>query len=66
MTELAREYGTGLYELAAEEKKEQDWLEQLTQLQACMKEHPELVRLLGNMSLSREERTSVLDSVFRG
>ena len=66
MTELAREYGDGLYALAAEEKIEQDLLTQLKTLQRCFHEQPDFVRLLGNMSLSKDERVKILDSVLRG
>lgn len=66
MTELAREYGEGLYALAVEEKLESELLEQLRTLKTCFKAEPDFVRLLGNMALSREERLSILDNALRG
>ena len=66
MTELAREYGDGLYLLAEEENLSREFLEQLLSLKSLFREQPDFVRLLGNMSLSKEERVNILDSVLRG
>ena len=66
MTELAREYGDGLYLLAEEENLSREILEQLLSLKSLFREQPDFVRLLGNMSLSKEERVKILDSVLRG
>ena len=66
MTELAREYGDGLYALTEEEKINEEVLEQLLSLKALFREQPDFIRLLGNMSLSKEERVKIIDSVLRG
>lgn len=66
MTELAREYGEGLYALAVEEKLEQELLEQLAAVRDCLKQEPDFVRLLSNMALAKEERLSILDNALRG
>ena len=66
MTELAREYGDGLYLLAEEENLSREFLEQLLALKSLFREQPDFVRLLGNMSLSKEERVKILDSVLCG
>ena len=66
MTELAREYGDGLYALAAEENISAEILSQLKVLARCFREQPDFVRLLGNMSLSKEERVKILDTALRG
>ena len=66
MTELAREYGDGLYALAQEEKIAADVLPQLETLKQCFKEQPAFLKLLSNMSLSKEERVGLLDGAFRG
>lgn len=66
MTELAREYGEGLYALTEEERISQAVLEQMQTLRALFREQPDFCRLLGNMSLSKEERVKILDSVLRG
>jgi len=66
VTELAREYGDGLYALAEEENISKEILEQLLMLKRLFHEQPDFTRLLGNMSLSKEERVKILDSVLRG
>ena len=66
MTELAREYGNGLYSLAMEEQQETEWLEQLKLLKQCFREQYDFIRLLGNMSLPKDERIAVLDAALKG
>lgn len=66
MTELAREYGEGLYELAVEEGKAEEILRQLRQLDGIFAEQPDFFRLLSNRALSVQERLGILDNVLRG
>jgi F-type H+-transporting ATPase subunit delta len=66
VTQLAREYGDGLYLLAEEENLSREFLEQLLALKSLFREQPDFVRLLGNMSLSKEERVKIIDNVLRG
>ena len=66
MTELAREYGDGLYALTEEEHISQQVLDELLALQTLFREQPDFCRLLGNMSLSKEERVQIIDRVLRG
>lgn len=66
MTELAREYGDGLYALADEENLTAEVLEQMQALKACFREQPDFLRLLSNMSLSKDERVQILDGALRG
>ena len=56
MTELAREYGDGLYALAAEEHIADDVLAQMQTLKDSFKENPQFLQLLSNMALSKAER----------
>lgn len=66
MTELAKEYGDGLYALTEEENISAEVLKQLRSLKSLFREQPDFLRLLGNMSLSKEERVHILDGVLRG
>ena len=66
MTELAREYGDGLYALCAEEKLDTRALEELAQLKAVFRQERDFFRLLSNLSLSKEERVGILDRALRG
>ena len=66
MTEFGREYGDGLFELCSEEGLDEEVLAELETLNALLKEQPDFVRLLMNMSLSREERLNIADQALRG
>lgn len=66
MTEFGREYGEGLYALCAEEHIEKDVLEELLSLCAAFDENPDFLRLLSNMSMSKEERVDIADKALRG
>ena len=66
MTEFGREYGDGLFELCAEEGLDEQVLGELECLRILFKEEPDFVRLLMNMTLSRDERLKIADSALRG
>ena len=66
MTELAREYGDGLYALTEEENISKEVLMQFIELKKLFQSQPDFIRLLGNMSLSKEERVQIIDRVLRG
>lgn len=66
MTELAREYGAGLYELATEENIREEIHEQLKVLLESFRENPDFLRLLDTHGIRLEERFSVLDEVLAG
>lgn len=66
MTDLAREYGEGLYALCAEEKLTEDMLAELQALKSLFRQEPDFCRLLSNMSLPKQERVQILDSALRG
>lgn len=66
MTDFAREYGEGLYELAVEEKLAGDMLDQLRVMDASFREQPDFCRLLSNRALGIQERLGILDSALRG
>lgn len=66
MTDLAREYGEGLYELCEEENLAESGLEQMQMLKSCFKEQPDFLMLLSNMALPKEERCGVIEKTLRG
>lgn len=66
MTDFAREYGEGLYALAAEESLEEKLLEECEALRKIFRAQPDFLRLLGNLSLPKEERLQILDGALRG
>ena len=66
MTELAKEYGTALFDLCSEEKIAADVLSELRDLRLLFEQNPDFCRLLGNMSINKDERCGILDSTLRG
>ena len=66
MTDLAEEYGKGLYDLTEEEHVSEDVLAQLRVLKGLFRDQPDFIRLLCNMSLAKEERNAILDGALRG
>ena len=65
MTELAREYGEGLFELAAEENLLDVVHEQLDTLSSLLREDPRFLRVLESRALPKTERLTILDETFR-
>ena len=66
MTEFGREYGEGLYALCAEEKLDRAVLEEVQALQKAFRENEAFLHLLGNMTMSKEERVRIVDETFKG
>ena len=66
MTEFGREYGEGLYALCAEEKLDQTVLDEVQAIRKAFRENEAFVHLLGNMSMSKEERVRIVDETFQG
>ena len=57
-------YGEALFELAVEEKKEDEFLEEITQLKMLLKENPNFGRLMNHPKVLKEEKLKVLEEVF--
>ena len=66
MTQTAKIYGGALYDLAAEESRTEQILEEMTALSAAFQGEPEFMYLLATPSLSKSERCGILDDSFRG
>lgn len=66
MTEFAKEYGTALYELCAEEGLADGILQEMQVLTRCFRENPDFIRLLSNLSLEKDERIGILDETLKG
>ncbi len=65
MTEFGREYGEGLYALCAEEHIERDALLEMQTLKESFHENEDFLRLLGNMTLSKEQRVAIVDETLK-
>lgn len=66
MTEFAREYGDGLYELAKEEDLREELHDELDTLAALFDQEPGFLRLLDSRALSLEQRHKIADDALRG
>lgn len=66
MTELAREYGEGLYELAREEELRQQFNAELSEIAGIFRDNPDYLRLLGSRAVSLEERLKIVGDTFAG
>ena len=66
MTESGREYGEALYELARDEELRPQLHTELAQIDRCLKEQPEFIRLIASRALDRETRLRILQETFGG
>jgi len=66
VTELAREYGEGLYILAKEEDIRAQIEAELREVADILRQQPDFVRLLASRAITLEERLGVVDNTFAG
>jgi len=63
---ISKTYGEALFELAVEEGKEDQFLEEVTVLQKLLAENPDFEKLMNHPKILKEEKLSVLENVFKG
>lgn len=63
---VSKTYGEALFELAAEEGKEDVFLEEIMALKEILKENPDFNKLMNHPKILKEEKLAVLDNVFKG
>lgn len=59
-------YGEALFELAVEKNELDSIAEQVTLLAQAFAENPELAKLLNHPKISKEEKVSVVENIFKG
>ena len=64
MTQRAVIYGSSLYDLATEENLAEVIWEEMNAVRQIMRENPDYMSLLSNASLSKQERTALLQEAF--
>lgn len=64
MNEISKEYGTALFMLACEEKKQESYGEALENVKNAFLENPEYAELLASPGVSLNERLKAIDAVF--
>lgn len=66
MTEIAKAYGTTLYDLAVECEAVEQMLDEITVLRQAFEENPQFVTLLDTPNLKKEERIAVVEQTVGG
>ena len=59
-------YGDALFELALEQNDLDSMAEQVDMLTQAFAENPELLKLLTHPKISKEEKVSVIENIFKG
>ena len=63
---ISKTYGEALFELALERGELDGMAEQVALLADALAENPELVKLLSHPKISKEEKISVVENIFKG
>lgn len=67
MAKLAsKTYGDALFELAVEEQKADEFLQEVSAIRAALSENPELARLMDHPKIVKEEKIKLIEECFRG
>lgn len=59
-------YGEALFELAVDEGKENELLDEVIQFRGVLSENPEFGKLMNHPKILKEEKLDVLEKVFKG
>ena len=63
---ISKAYGEALFELAVEKNELDSIAEQVNVLANAFAENPELIKLLSHPKISKEEKVSVIENIFKG
>lgn len=63
---VSKTYGEALFELAVEENKAQDMLEEIRTVQAVLAENPDYDKLMKHPGIPKQEKVQVMENVFKG
>ena len=66
MTDIGKEYGTALFMLACEEKKQKTYAEALEKVNSLLLEEPQYAELLSTPSIPLGERLGIIEETFSG
>lgn len=62
---VSKTYGTALFELAVEEEKVDQFLEEIRCIIEALGSNPEFANLMMHPKISKEEKIQVIDSIFK-
>lgn len=63
---VSKTYGEALFELAVEEKKAQDLMEEIQVVQTLLLENPDFDKLLKHPGIPKQEKLQIMENVFKG
>lgn len=63
---VSKTYGEALFELAMEENKAQDLMEEIQAVQELLLENPDFDKLLKHPGIPKQEKLQVMTNVFKG
>ena len=63
---ISKTYGEALFELAIEEQKLDELLEEAGTVREILSENPDFGKLMTHPKISKDEKTAVMESVFKG
>jgi len=63
---VSKTYGEALFELAVEEGKEDELLDEITQLKKIFIEEPDFSKLMNHPKILKEDKLKVVENVFKG
>ena len=63
---VSKTYGEALFELAMEENKAQDLMEEIQAVQNILVENPDFDKLLKHPGIPKQEKLQVVENVFKG
>ena len=66
MSNISRAYADALFEICIEENSLEEIMQQSAQLAEIMSANPEFVKLLNAPTVTKEEKTDLVDKVFSG
>lgn len=63
---VSKTYGEALFEIAMEENKARELMEEIQAVQRTLKENPELDKLLVHPGIPKQEKVQVISNIFKG
>lgn len=63
---ISKTYGDALFELALEEDKVSVFAEEIAEIKQILSDHTELNQLLSHPNIVKEEKISIIESIFKG
>lgn len=63
---VSKTYGEALFELAVEQNKTRELMEEIQEIQTVLEENPELDKLFKHPGIPKQEKIQVIENVFKG